>query len=253
MKKAKDLNIFAKRLGELIKEHNLVHENIAQAIDVTRQGVGKWVNGESVPDVLTVAKLAKFFGVSVDYLAGTSDIKTTNVDLKGVCEYTGLTEESIENILTNLSERGEPEEFREDMQRVNHILNELLSSNCFSSMVHYCFAIDYENNIINKKENGETVKPSLLALALDEVVSDKSERKFKGVITAEDLNIKLHFINKVHNQIDMLKFKATDCFREFIDQMISGNIETYRQISEIMSNSLEKEDPDNGNNNPKEE
>lgn len=85
MKKAKDLNIFAKRLGELIKEHRLVHEDIAQAIDVTRQGVGKWVNGESVPDVLTVAKLAKFLGVSVDYLAGNSNIKSADVNIRTGC------------------------------------------------------------------------------------------------------------------------------------------------------------------------
>lgn len=253
MDKEKDINIFARRLGELIKEHKLVHEDIAQAIGVTRQGVGKWVKGGSVPDVLTVAKLAEFFNVSVDYLAGNSNIKSADVNIQAVCEYTGLTEESIENILNNLSERGEPEEFREDMQRVNHILNELLSSTCFTAMVHYCFAIDYENNVINKRENGETVNPSLLALALDEVVSDKSERKFQGVITAEDLYIKLHSINKVHNQIDVLKFKATECFREFIDQLISGNIETDRQLTDKMSNMQVKEDPDNGNNNPKEE
>lgn len=90
-----DINIFAKRLGDLIKEEGYTHENVAQGIGVTRQGVGKWVSGESVPDVLTAAKLAKFFDVSVDYLAGTSKIKDTNISVKSACEYTSLSESAV--------------------------------------------------------------------------------------------------------------------------------------------------------------
>lgn len=90
-----DINIFAKRLNELIKEKKLVHEDVAQGIGVTRQGVGKWVSGDSVPDVLTVAKLAKFFNVSVDYLAGNSDVRTADMDIRAVCDYTGLNEYSV--------------------------------------------------------------------------------------------------------------------------------------------------------------
>ncbi len=93
-----DINIFAQRLGDLIKENGYTHENVAQGIGVTRQGVGKWVSGESVPDVLTAAKLAKFFNVSVDYLSGNSNIKTNDKDLQAVCKYTGLSENAIKAI-----------------------------------------------------------------------------------------------------------------------------------------------------------
>lgn len=90
-----NLNIFAVRLKELIKEYGYTNEKVAQGIGVTRQGVGKWVNGESVPDILTTAKLATFFDVSVDFLAGTSKIKTPETSIKSACEYTLLTESAI--------------------------------------------------------------------------------------------------------------------------------------------------------------
>ena len=98
-----DINIFAQRLGNLIKEKGYTHENVAQGIGVTRQGVGKWVNGESVPDVLTAAKLANFFEVSVDYLAGNSNIKTNDMNLQAVCAFTGLNEDAVENIINRTS------------------------------------------------------------------------------------------------------------------------------------------------------
>lgn len=245
--------IFAERLRQLRLRRSESLHITAEAVGVTAQSLSLYEKGQRTINIDLLKRLAEYFGVSADYLIGLSDTAALDTDMKAVCEFTGLTEESIENIVNNLSERGEPEELRDDMQRVNHILNEFLSSTCFTAMVHYCFAIDYENNVINKRENGENVNQSLLALALDEVVSDKSERDCQGAITAENLKIKLHFINKVHNQIDMLKFKAIDCFREFIEQMISGNIETDRQFSEKMSNSLEKEDSNNGKHTTEEE
>ncbi len=44
----------------------------------------------------SVKRLAEHYGVSSDWLLGLSDIRTTNTDLKSVCEYTGLSESVIE-------------------------------------------------------------------------------------------------------------------------------------------------------------
>ena len=44
-------------------------ETLAEKLDVTRQTVAKWENGESSPDLALAAKLAETFGVSLDRLA----------------------------------------------------------------------------------------------------------------------------------------------------------------------------------------
>ena len=102
MKKETDTktkNIFAQRLSELIKEYSYTHDIVAQAVGVTRQGVGKWVKGDSLPDILTTAKLAKFFNVSSDYLSGASNAKNRDADAAKAVEYTKLSCEAIDNFV----------------------------------------------------------------------------------------------------------------------------------------------------------
>lgn len=94
-KATKHKNIFAKRLRDLIRDKGCTHEAVATAVGVTRQGVGKWVNGDSVPDVLTAAKISKFFEVSVDYLAGNVNYPSIDPKIQAVCEYTGLSQSNI--------------------------------------------------------------------------------------------------------------------------------------------------------------
>jgi len=45
---------------------------------------------------LTVAKLAQYYGVSIDYLAGLTEYPSPQADIRSICEYTGLTGKSIE-------------------------------------------------------------------------------------------------------------------------------------------------------------
>lgn len=62
--------IFAVRLRELLEEKEITQSILATAIGVSRQSVGQWKNGKTVPDILDLQKLAKFFNVSADYLIG---------------------------------------------------------------------------------------------------------------------------------------------------------------------------------------
>ena len=247
MKKAKDLNIFAKRLGELIKEHNLVHENIAQAIDVTRQGVGKWVNGESVPDVLTVAKLAKFFGVSVDYLAGNSDVKSADVNIQVICEYTGLSEQAVSG-LNKHKNRG-----------YANILSDLLASPYISFLLDdinqvYTLSNAFFNDITDASKNvydDLTKDLSDLGLlcskyeAFQEFVESTYFRKENLIFACKA---------KLEEKIEFPLYKCAKEVEKLIDEII---IYQYEEKIDDVANQvlciLRKENPDNGNNNPKEE
>ena len=63
------------RLKELRDEAGLSQGDIAEKFSVAQNTVSSWENGKRDPDTDTVKKIAAFFGVSIDYLLGVSDIK----------------------------------------------------------------------------------------------------------------------------------------------------------------------------------
>lgn len=52
----------------LRKKSGLSQEQLAEALEVSRQSVSKWESGLSVPDMEKILAMSKFFGVTTDYL-----------------------------------------------------------------------------------------------------------------------------------------------------------------------------------------
>lgn len=98
---------FAARLRELLEERDITQPVLAKAIGVSRQSVGQWKNGKTVPDILDLRKIAHFFGVSTDYLIGRSNVQTKVLELKSVCDKTGLSDKSV-NMLARLKKENNP-------------------------------------------------------------------------------------------------------------------------------------------------
>ena len=66
----------AERLWELRKDHNLTLETLAKAVNISKSALGTYETGD-FKDIspLSVVKLAKFYGVTTDYLMGVSNIE----------------------------------------------------------------------------------------------------------------------------------------------------------------------------------
>ena len=61
-------NNISKNLTTLRQLHKYSQEDVATQIGVSRQAVGKWEAGESVPDILNCDALAKLYDVELDDL-----------------------------------------------------------------------------------------------------------------------------------------------------------------------------------------
>ena len=59
---------FAQQLIRLRKEHHLTQAQLAEKLHLSRQAISKWENGESQPDLATLAALCDIFHVSADEL-----------------------------------------------------------------------------------------------------------------------------------------------------------------------------------------
>lgn len=77
---------------------NLIGRDVskmAEYLNCSPQAINQYKQGTAVPQVEKLIKIARYFNVSTDYLLGLSNVKSTDTELKGVCEYTGLSEETI--------------------------------------------------------------------------------------------------------------------------------------------------------------
>jgi len=64
---------FAKRLRELRNERGMSVVGLANAIDLRHGAVSFWEQGKRIPSADSIFRLARFFGVSADYLLGLTD------------------------------------------------------------------------------------------------------------------------------------------------------------------------------------
>ena len=62
---------FAENLKQIRKEYHLSQEDLAELLDVSRQAVSKWEQGEGYPEVEKLLMLAKKLHVSLDVLMST--------------------------------------------------------------------------------------------------------------------------------------------------------------------------------------
>ena len=64
---------FSERLKQLRSDAGLSQETLAAAVGLTHTAIGLWEQGKREPKLEAVISLAKYFGVSLDYIAGLED------------------------------------------------------------------------------------------------------------------------------------------------------------------------------------
>jgi len=67
--------IFAHRLKELREEHHLTQEQLADKIATKKQTLSRYEKNQREPGINIITRIANFFEVSIDYLAGRKNQK----------------------------------------------------------------------------------------------------------------------------------------------------------------------------------
>ena len=66
--------IFAERLRELMKEQGLNQVKLAEKIGVKQNTISAWLLKKKEPCIFSLWLVADYFGVTVDYLIGRSEM-----------------------------------------------------------------------------------------------------------------------------------------------------------------------------------
>ncbi len=66
-------SIFAERLKALRQEREIGQIQLAKELDVGKSIISLWEQGKCEPTLSKLVVMAKYFGVTIDYLAGLED------------------------------------------------------------------------------------------------------------------------------------------------------------------------------------
>lgn len=155
--------MFGYKLRKLRNEKGISQQTLSNELQISKAALSYYENGQRVPDIDTLKKVAVFFNVSSDYLLGLSDISSNDKDLKEVCSYTGLNEKVIMNIKKSEIKKATNEECRISLPlkycqeislqdfiapSLSEIINTFFSDNIeqsnewvdlFSLIIYYCY------------------------------------------------------------------------------------------------------------------
>ena len=67
------MDTFSQRLRELRLDKKMSMKQLAKEINTTDAAISNWENGVNEPKISYVVSIAKFFGVTSDYLLGLED------------------------------------------------------------------------------------------------------------------------------------------------------------------------------------
>lgn len=89
------------RIKMLRKEKGLLQEDIGKFLGISGRAVGNYETEKRGIDTETASKLADFFGVSIDYLLGKTDIRkpdnsSSDIDMAFYDGYKGLNDTNKE-------------------------------------------------------------------------------------------------------------------------------------------------------------
>lgn len=220
---------FPKRLRDLLKNNDncsplkrVVSQNeLSKILGITRQAINAYTLGETLPRLEEFQKIADFFHVSLDYLAGKSDFESLS-DQK-VHEMTGLSHKAIENIqsFTNIITRHI--EFFDDVYH-HHIatLNMIIENDEFKEIINNFTDVlvqSWKAEYLYKESYTESEKIKLEQLLKYDIVS--TTNILANIIN----NIKDNCLNEYMELSDSKNFfKAEDCIaKKVTEDLENGN------------------------------
>lgn len=99
------MSSFGERLKELRKDFNLTQEQLANKFFLNKSSISRYENGTQLPEHDQLEKIADYFGVSIDYLLGRTNIKNTTNNNDNKSKLTKKDEKDIEKALSETLEK----------------------------------------------------------------------------------------------------------------------------------------------------
>lgn len=82
-------SIIFTRIKELCEENNITINKLESELGMSQYSIGRWKNSTS-PTIDKISRIAEYFHVSIDYLVGASNVRSTADTVLGDPDYITL-------------------------------------------------------------------------------------------------------------------------------------------------------------------
>jgi transcriptional regulator with XRE-family HTH domain len=213
-----------KRIIELRATHNLTQEQLAKALNVSREVVGKWETGTRDLKTGHTIALANYFQISCDELL--RGIKADHVNIN---EATGLSSDAIEKIKNSINQH----------TRLIQMFNAMITGNGFDELLDCIYlAVQKKNEVADwgkhsKEQNVHRMfTPPLIEMRIEHFREfnpeyvDKSDNEV--IPFAMDM-LNKEIIDKLREESDMLTYKANRLFDKLFEKMITSQVDSIQK------------------------
>lgn len=195
-------------IKKLRTDNHLTQVEFAEKLNCNRQKIADWERGKSTPSADDLTILSSVFNVSADYLLGLTENKTIDEELKFVCNYTGLNEDSVKTLSGHVYDI-----------RTTDILNLLLSEEKYFDFYLFC------KNLRNYRKQYDSLT-GLKEAAVK--CTFNASNKYNSLTQARQLIDK---VNEENDKKDLSEYRLIKDFKSFLDEYCKTEFEKYAEIS----------------------
>lgn len=214
-------DLFKIRLNGMLKENEpgKGKKELQKHLGITQQALNQYTTGNGFPSMEKLLKMARFFDCSINYLAGTSNVRIPDINMEKICEYTGLSERAIE-ALHSLAESAIDED-----KRPLHFLNTVLSDLVANASSDFPVS-----SVLSLADQYITAGEITRRLDVEDDYQDcKSADDFQARLEQNEYKRKIITLESSTDLSEVLTI--TELYKEYKMQLIKNELERYRKES----------------------
>ena len=200
----RDLESIGKRIRKARENLNMKQEDLAKKLLCKREVISYYENGNRDIKTDTLINLSEILGVSTDYLLGLSKAETKDVEISSICDYTGLSERSVDNLNT----------YKKYPDIIDFIDTIIANSNIFTNLSHY--ASGYFDSLRRCKELKEKYPNHLIESPHIHLPTNAETFNVEKKHEAEERELHGIYRNEVENVQPLQLYKLQNFFMDFI-------------------------------------
>lgn len=242
------------RLEELTEKKRDVDYRLSDKKQAEQMGIPyptflKYKGDKAECPISTIVKMAKYYGVSTDYLLGLTDIQSTDMNFKKACEYMGISQKSGENI-RDITQSGsnanillEYDGFKDIVELLNKIKTITVGQRHYNGRI----VPDIESNYLLERlyNNREFRAHSRLLSYIKHATTQIIEQQFNDDTAISTSGTEIHaFYNRLYEEkLVLTEYRLTEhVFRAMINEIKSNTTtdnEIFKEFDEQISINLD--------------